>query len=363
MSKALIRRFNTFYSSFLQQLESIMPLIPSDKLRLFSECLLVAAGAPAEDAKHVADSLVMGNLTGHDSHGINMLPAYIKRIKIGVIKPGAKVELARDAPAYAMINGNWNFGQIVATYVMEVAIKKASSSGLALVCAFNCNHAGRLGEYCLTAANSGLIAMMMVNSPPSVVPWGGAQRRLGTNPICIAIPRKGEKPILLDMATSIVANGKVSLKVGTGERIPEGWILDPNGKPSTKPEDFDRGGAMLPFGTYKGYGLGLMVDILCGAFTGSGGCNRIPKDGINGVFALVMKPDLFVSGDEFLSSVDEIARHVLNTPLQKGFSEILLPGQPEERAMEKRSREGIFVHDVLLTKLKNAAAEYGVTPP
>ena len=289
-----------------------MPKIQADQLQLLSEKILVAAGAPVQDAKRVSNSLIMGNLTGHDSHGINMLPPYVSRIKKGVIKPGAKIEVIKDTPAYALVKGNWNFGQPIASFCMELAIKKAQISGISVVSAINCNHTGRLGEYCSTAADKGLIAIMMVNSSPWVAPWGGAKRRLGTNPICVAIPSKDERPIVLDMATSIVASGKVSLKLGTGERIPEGWAMDANGKPTTKPEDFDNGGAMLPFGTYKGYGLGLIIDILCGALTGSGGCNKKHKDGINGVFILVMKTDLFVSPSEFLSSVKDIANFVLD---------------------------------------------------
>lgn len=340
-----------------------MPVVSSETLQNLSEQLLVAAGAPLKDARFVAHSLVMGNLTGHDSHGVNMIPSYLKRLKKGVINPGAKIEIVKDTPVYALVNGNWNFGQLIADFVMSVGIQKADSNGISLVSAINCNHAGRVGEYCTKAAERGFIALMMVNAPPSVAPWGGARRKLGTNPICLAIPRKNDEPILLDMATSIVANGKVSLKVGTGERVPEGWIIDSNGKPSTKPEDFEKGGAMLPFGTYKGYGLGLMVDMLCGAFTGSGGCDRIPKDGANGVFCIVIKPDLFVSSEDFLASIENIIKFVLDCPTQKGFSNILLPGQPEKRSFDERSRKGIPLHDVLWTKLKSAASELGVAFP
>ncbi len=321
----------------------------------------MASGVPDEDAGRVASSLITSNLMGHDSHGLHVLPYYLSRIKKGVIKPGSKINVEKETEASALVNGNRNFGQLVASVVIDVAAKKAEKTGLSIVGAFNCNHVGRLGEYCEPVAERGLIAAMMVNAPPSVAPWGGIDRRLGTNPICIAIPRRNSKPILLDMSTAVVANGKVSLLVGTGERIPEGWAIDKNGKMTTKPEDFENGGAMLPTGNYKGYGLGLMIDLLCGAMTGSGGCDKIPREGVNGIVAVVMKPDLFVANEEFLSSTESTLNFILGSRLQKGFHEILLPGQPEQRALEERSHNGIFVNDVLWKKIETVSAQLGVS--
>lgn len=338
-----------------------MPTFSPDFLLDVSERLLRAAGVPESDAAKVSKLLVMSNLTGHDSHGLNVLPYYLNRIKKGVIKPGSKITVEKETEVSALVNGNWNFGQLVASEVMDIAAKKAEAKGLSVVAAYNCNHVGRLGEYCEPLASKGLVAIMMVNASPSVAPWGGIERKLGTNPICVAIPRKdAEKPILLDMSTSVVANGKVSLLVGTGERIPEGWAIDKNGKPTSKPEDYEDGGAMLPAAKYKGFGLGLIVDLLCGAWTGSGGSDKIPKDGINGVVALVLRSDLFVSNEAFLTSVEDIVNYILNCRLQKGFHEILLPGQPEYRTMEERNKIGIFVNEALWNRVEKWSIDLGV---
>lgn len=338
-----------------------MPTFSADYLESIATKLLISSGVPDQDAGRVASSLITSNLMGHDSHGLHVLPYYLNRIKKGVIKPGSTVNVERESESSALVNGNWNFGQLIASVVIDLASKKAEKTGISIVGAFNCNHVGRLGEYCEPVAERGLIAVMMVNAPPSVAPWGGIDRRLGTNPICFAVPRRNSKPILLDMSTAVVANGKVSLLVGTGERIPEGWAIDKNGKATTKPEDFENGGAMLPAGDYKGFGLGLVIDLLCGAMTGSGGCDRIPREGVNGVIALAMKPDLFVSSEEFLASAESTLNFILGSRLQKGFREILLPGEPEQRAMEERNRDGIIINDVLWRKLETASSQLGVS--
>lgn len=324
-----------------------------------SERLLKASGVSAEDSSVVAKSLIESNLAGHDSHGLQMLPHYLRRIQKGIIKPGAPISVEKETSISALVNGNWNFGQLVAEVVTKTAVTKAETSGLSMVGSYNCNHVGRLGHYCEPIAEKGMIAIMMVNAPPSVAPWGGIERRLGTNPICIAAPRKEARPILLDMSTAVVANGKVSQLVGTGERIPEGWAIDSKGKNTTKPEDFEAGGAMLPLGKYKGYGLGLAIDLLCAAFTGSDGAG-MQIEGENGVLMICMKSDLFVPSESFSSTVENTIRFVQSSQLQKGFNEILLPGQPEASSIKERSQNGIFVYDVLWKKLEKWANQLSV---
>ena len=197
---------------------------PADEIAALSDELLLAAGTPVEDAKMVTQSLILGNLTGHDSHGILLLPSYLERVKGGTVKPGIKIDIVKETPIMAHLNGNWNFGQVVAHKALDMALEKAEKNGLSLITSYNTNHVGRLGQYTLMAAEKGFIGIMMVNTGPSVAPWGGYQRKLGTNPISICSPRKEGKPILLDMATSVVAGGKVLLKVGTGDKIlKDGW--------------------------------------------------------------------------------------------------------------------------------------------
>lgn len=327
-----------------------------ESVRDFVSGLLESYGTSEEDAAVVTSSLVEANLAGHDSHGILMLPTYIERIKNGRIKPGADIKLVRESPVIAYVDGGWNFGQIIARKAMELAIEKASREGVALVCSKNTNHVGRLGQYTLMAAEKGLIGIMMVNSGPAVAPWPGIKKKLGTNPISIAFPRKTGKPFLLDMATSVVAGGKVLLSETAGERIPEGWIIDKSGNPSTDPKDFHEG-ALLSLGTYKGYGLAFMIDILCGAFTGAGTSNKI--SGTNGVFILAAKQDLFVSKEDVTSLAEGLASYVLQTPLRNGYSEMMLPGDLEIRNSESRLKNGIYIDEHLLAKLNELALEKG----
>lgn len=331
-----------------------------NEVAAFSDELLIAAGAPPSEAKLVTESLISASLTGHDSHGMILLPSYLEEVKSGLIKPGARIDVEAETPIMARLNGNLNYGQVVARKALSLALEKAGRAGIALVLAYRTNHVGRLGQYTLMAAEKGFIGIMMVNTNPSVAPWGGYQRKLGTNPISIASPRKKGNPILLDMATSVVAMGKILLKVGTDEKIPEGWILDKNGRNSTTPEDYRAGGALLPAGTYKGYGLGLMVDFLCGAFTGAGGADT--QRG-NGVFMMLLKPDLFVGREEYLDTVERVAKSVVGSPLREGFDKILLPGDPEYIALEERTKNGIPLHRNTMVRLKKVAKDLNVIFP
>lgn len=332
----------------------------ANEMAAFSDKLLMAVGTPPADAKMVTESLISASLTGHDSHGMILLPSYLEEVKSGLIRPGSRVSVVYETPIMARLNGNLNYGQVVARKALSLALEKAERAGIALVVSYRTNHVGRLGQYTLLAAEKGFIGIMMVNTNPSVAPWGGYQRKLGTNPISIASPRKNRNPILLDMATSVVAMGKVLLKVGTGEKIPEGWIIDKNGKASTTPEDYSAGGALLSAGTYKGYGLGLMIDLLCGAFNGAGGADT--QRG-NGVLMMLFKPDLFVPREEYLDTVERVAKFVVSSPPIEGFDKILLPGDPEYIALAERSKNGIPVHINTMVRLKKVAQDLNVPFP
>jgi uncharacterized oxidoreductase len=254
-----------------------MPLFSHDYLYSVSFHILQAAGTPEEEANIVSERLVAANLAGHDSHGILQLPIYIDRIKRGHIRPGAPIEILDETPTTARIDGNWGFGFVVSTRATKLAIEKAKAHNVAAVTVFHQGHVGRLCDYCVMAAREGFIAFMTSDSGRAsklVAPFGGRARRLGTNPLCLAIPSDLEGPIFIDMATSSAAGNKLLLARRRGEQIPPGWIVDKDGNPTTDPNAFYEGGAILPLGSpllgYKGYGLSFMVEMFSGILTGLG---------------------------------------------------------------------------------------------
>jgi len=327
-----------------------MPNFAHDQLRKISFEIFKAAGATDYEARIVSDLLVESNLAGHDSHGVLRIPQYVSMIQRGDIKPGVNIEIVRETPATAVINGNWGFGQSIATKTTQVAIEKAERCSISSVSVYNCNHIGRLASYVLMAAEHKMIGMMMVNGhggDQAVAPFGGIARRLGTNPIAVAIPTKNV-PFVLDITTSAVAGGKMRVKRVRKEKLPEGWLIDSEGNPTIDPEEYFKRGALLPLGDalgYKGYGLSLVVDILAGALS-EAGCSRAdaPRLG-NGIWACVINIESYTPIDEFKDRVQLMLEYVKSSPKAPGFNEIMIPGERAFRERRKRLDEGIFIED------------------
>ncbi len=322
--------------------------------------ILKAAGAPEGEAKLVADLLVRANLMGVDSHGIVRIPEYVVDIDGGKLKPGAPIRTVRESAATALMDGGWNFGQVAAMRAMELAGQKAQEHDIGMVGVVNCNHVGRLADYVMAAAERGMIGMMVVKTSSLVAPYGGTKRILGPNPLGIAVPVEGGRPFVLDMATSASAAGKVMVRKLRGEKLPEGWIVDPKGRPSTNPDDLFAGGSLLPFGGYKGYGLCVAVDILGGALTGVG-CGTGVGGGYGafacGVLAIAIKPDCFVPKEQFLQQVRRLVEELKSSPPQEGM-EIMLAGEPEFREEERRLKEGFDVDETTWGKLTQLAERF-----
>jgi uncharacterized oxidoreductase len=352
-----------------------MPLLTSKQLTNVSMGLLKAAGASEEEAEIVTRFLVKANLAGVDSHGVlpNLIP-YIRGLREGVIKPGARFEITKETLSTALINGNWGFGQLICYKAMQLAIDKARKTGIAAVAVYNCNHVGRMADYTQMAVENDMIGFICVNSDPGVAPYQGRKRVLSTNPLSYGIPAGKEKPIIVDFATSVGAEGKVRAALYEGQQLPPGWIVDSQGRPSTNPADLydpplppeqiKLAGAILPMGGpekgYKGYGLGLAVEILGGALTGTGCSYQVTPGSTNGVYINVVKIDQFVPLQEFKDRVDWLIRTIKNSPKAEGFSEILIPGEPEFREEEKRSRSGIMIPDMTWKTLVDTCKEYGL---
>src|ERR1700682_2913770 len=253
-----------------------MPMVQADRLTRIGAALLRAAGASHEEADAVAIGCVNANLAGHDSHGVIAIPTYIDRIQVGHIFPGANWTIVQETRTTIVIDGHWGFGFHVNAKAMALTIEKAKTANVAACTVFRQSHVGRLAAYPMMAMRAGMIGLATADSgrsPQHGAPFGGREARLGTNPISIAVPSDLEAPFYLDMATSAVAAGKIALSVARGEEIPKGWIVDSQGRQTTDPSQWRKGGALLPLGGtegYKGSGLAAVVGGVCGLLRGLG---------------------------------------------------------------------------------------------
>jgi uncharacterized oxidoreductase len=343
-----------------------MPVVMPTKLHRLAAALYERAGASPDDARVVADHQVDANLAGHDSHGVHLLPTYLDRIRKGHIVPGAPIAVLDETETTARVDGHWGFGQVVSTRAMDLCIAKARGHRVGIVSVFRQSHVGRLGDYPLMAAAAGLVGLMMCDSgqaPKQVAPFGGREARLGTNPLAIAFPSDLEAPVLIDMATSAVAGGKLLVARARREAIPVGWLLDPAGNPTTDPAHFAAGGAMLPLGGpqgYKGSALSFAVETLAAILAGLGfGVDPAGRHN-DGAFLLAFDPAAFRPLGEFKAEVAAFARYLKATPPAAGFTEVLYPGEIEHRTAERRRREGIPIEDDTWSRLAALARAAGL---
>jgi uncharacterized oxidoreductase len=343
-----------------------MPKLPAERIKEIGEGLLIASGAPAVEAETVMRHCVNANLAGHDSHGIIMIPNYIERVKVGHIVPGAPWKIVQESATTTVVDGHWGFGYVVNERAMKYTIEKARTANVAAATVFRQGHIGRLASYPLMAVEAGMIGLITADSgrsPKHVAPFGGAEPRLGTNPLSIAVPSDLGGPLFLDMATSAVAAGKISLAVARKQEVPLGWIIDKDGKQTTDPTQHRKGGALLPLGGsegYKGYGLAVMVEILCGLLTGLGFGVEPTGRHNDGCFMAVFKVDAFRPLAQFKQEVTEFARYLQDTKPAEGFSRVYYPGEIEYEKEKDRRANGIEVEDATWQKLREMAAGYGI---
>ncbi len=348
-----------------------MPTFVADKLREFSIDIFERVGVPHTEAEIVSDHLIDASLAGLDSHGVLRIPQYVNAIQVErKIVPGAKLEIVRDTTSGLLINGNFGFGQVIAHQAMELAIQKARETAISAVSVYNCFHTGRLGSYTAMAADEGLIGMMMVNAGGCgqwVAPFGGIAKRIGTNPISIGVPTGEGDPIVVDIATSTAPEGKIRALHNRGAEVPEGFIIDHQGQPATNAADFygPPAGALLPLGGalgYKGFGLGLIVDIMAGGISGIGCCRPgAPQEpDSDGVFMIAIDIGQFTPLEEFYPRVTQLIEHVKSSPPAPGFSEVLVPGEPEARQKKHRTVHGIAVDETTWSQIQEIADKLGV---
>lgn len=349
-----------------------MPVLKESTLLEFSQSLLAGGGATAEEAQVVGRSLVEANLRGHDSHGVMRIPFYVKQVQEGRLKPGMRLEVVHESSGTLVTDGSWGFGQTLSRDLTERLMNKASQAGIASGTLRRSAHIGRLGEYAEMAAEQGMSAIICANTHGAaqrVAPVGGKRPRLGTNPLCVGMPGGKDGPFILDFGTSATAEGKVRVKKIAGQPVPLGWILDPEGKPTTDPNQLygDPPGTILPMGgdqAYKGFGLAFMIEMLCGALSG-GQCsypNPPPPVG-NCAFFIVISPQHYAGFEHLKREIVQLEEYTRTVPRIDGCDEIFLPGDPERRTLTKRRAEGIPIDDGNWNALLKLADELKLTPP
>lgn len=349
-----------------------MPTLPASTWTSFAERLFLAVGVPADEASRVSRSLVDANLCGHDSHGLIRVLQYIDAIRDGRVKPGAPFSVVKETASVLVVDGGKGLGQVQAHRLLERLIPRAQALGLAAGTLKHAGHIGRLGEYAEVAAQQKMALFATVNNHGfgrGVAPPGGKEARIGTNPLCIGVPTKGD-PVVLDIGTSVVAEGKVRVLFNKGQPVPQGWLLDPDGKPTTDSGVLYREprGSILPLGApsqaYKGFGIGLLLDMLVGGLSGAP-CSApgLPNLSANAVLFLVIDVSQFAGAEHFLREVTGLTENIRSTPRAEGVNEIMLPGDPERRSKSQRLAAGITVDDGTWGQLETLAKKLGVDVP
>ncbi len=342
--------------------------LPHGRLRELGTRILAAAGATDVDARIVADHMVDSNLSGHDSHGIGLVPFYVRSIRSGSLRPRAHAVIEDRGGALLSVDGGRGFGQIVAREAVLGAMERAWTTGVAVVAVRNTSHIGRVGTYGELAAAQGFVSVHFVNvvgHPPLVAPFRGSDARFSTNPFCVAIPVEGKPPILLDIATSVVALGKTRVAMNRGKPLSDGALIDSRGQPTTDPAVLWREprGALLPFGLHKGYGLALVCELLAGAVTGGGTEATFPHEPdciANNMLSFVFDPRRLPGAGRLDQEILTYVAHVKASPPADPSLAVLVAGEPELAERARRSAQGIEVEGAAWEELKTTAAALGV---
>jgi uncharacterized oxidoreductase len=330
-----------------------------------------------EEARRIATYLTTANLTGHDSHGVIRVPVYVHWKKMGSVVPDQIAEVVVDTPSLAVIDGKFGYGQTVTPQAVKIGIEKCKKAGLAAIALRNAGHIGRVGDWAEMAAAEGLVSVHFVNAAGSllVAPYGGVEKRLSTAPYCVGIPRQGQDPIVLDFATSIVAEGKVLVASRGGKKLPVGALVDADGTlsedpsvlygPHTKdgPRDHTQGtGAIRAFGEHKGSGLAFICELLGGALTGNGATSA-DRRFANGMFAVYVDPKVFDTSNFFDGEISRYVDFIRATEPIAGVDAVLIPGDPERKMRADRTRNGVPLPDDTWAAIVNTAREVGVSEP
>jgi uncharacterized oxidoreductase len=343
-----------------------MPMMLIDHAQLHGIALRVfeAAGSDRAEAQIIADHLIEANLRGHDSHGVGLIPNYLQHLAGGTVVPNRKGRVVSENGSLIVYDGERAWGQIAAREAVTVGIAKARETGVAVVALRNPHHIGRVGTYGEMCAAAGMVSFHFVNvtdARPAVAPWRGTDARFSTNPVCIAIPGPDpERPIILDMATSVVAMGKVRVARNKGEQLKPGILLDGEGKPTTDPGAMYRQprGALMTFGEHKGYALAFVCEMLAGALCGSG-TMRPERQGsgtaTNGMLTIAIDPSRLVDREWLAQEIAAMTSYIIASPPARPDEPVLIPGDPERRTRAERMANGVPIDDETWRELTVAA--------
>lgn len=328
-----------------------MPTIPVSDLTERAVELLHAAGTPEDIARVTADAIVAADVVGHESHGVAQLPGYLAGIKAGRIVPGARPAPLKETETTVVLDARKGLGHYSATVAMDAALERARRHHLGAASLANANHIGRLGQYAERAAAAGCIGVVALGvggTSGTTAPFGGRRGALGSNPIAAGVPIAGRAPFVMDMATSVLSNGKIGIARREGRPLPPGAILDKEGRPSTDPDDWAAGGPMLPAGGYKGYALGLF-NLMLAALAMAG----VPAgERVSGTFFLAIDVTAFQPLEEYTARLAAYVAQLKEVPPQDGVDEILLPGERAARCAKRRRAEGVPVPDEVWAQLQ-----------
>lgn len=343
-------------------------IIGADKLAAGIEAIVLKGGSNAREARMVAENLVEANLKGHDSHGVGMIPRYIESLKEGGLAINQAPKIVLDTGPLVRMDGQSGYGQVIGHDATAIAIERAKKHGLCAAGLYNAHHIGRIGAWAEQAVAQGLVSLHFVNvvSRPIVAPWAGGDGRFGTNPICIGVPRhNGEPPIILDFATSRIAQGKTRVAHNKGKKVEPGTLIDDKGRPSTDPRFtvVPPYGAILPFGEHKGSGLALMAELLGGALSG-GDTGRNPPSGkrrvINSMLSILIDPEKLGTSAHFQGEIDGFLAWMRASPPGAGFDKVRIAGEPEREWKAQRLKAGIPVDRTTWGEILAAAEKVGL---
>ena len=354
-----------------------MPRIPVATVEALIAEGFAAAGCSGAEGARIAASLVSANLAGHDSHGVVRVPRYLDMLHDGRVKADREVAVVADSDAMAVLDGQQGFGQTIGPQAVRCGVEKARARGVGVVALRNSGHLGRIGEWGAMAAEAGLVSAHFVNARGSILvaPYGARERRFSTAPFCVAVPREGHEPLVLDFATSVVAEGKVLVSAKGGKPVPPDALIDGDGRrtgdpvalygeagPDAPPEFRDGKGAIRAMGEHKGSGLALMCELLGGALTGNGVCGPEPGVFANGMFSLYADPEAFGSGQAFAAAVNDYLDWVLSARPADPAHPVLAPGDPERRTAAERRANGLPLAEEAWTSILTALGAAGLAP-
>jgi hydroxycarboxylate dehydrogenase B len=348
--------------------------IQAGELIASTATILIAAGSSEKEAHTVVSNLVMANLSGHDSHGVGMLPRYVAAVLEGGLKPNTTVKTLLDLGHMLTLDGQRGYGQVIGEQAMQMGIERAQKHGSCIMTLSNSHHLGRIGHWAEMATVAGLVSLHFVNvmARPAVAPWGGADGRFGTNPCCIGIPLAGREPFLLDFATSRVAQGKMRVAYNEGHTVAPGLLIDETGAPTVNPgvvvvpQSNGLFGALMTFGEHKGYGMAVACELLGGALTGGGSWHEAANSPrgqaqavLNGMLTVLIDPAKLGTQTSFESEAQAFVDWVKQSPAGQGFDTVQIAGDPERSARIQRGKDGIVIDDQTWADIVASGAKVG----